>query len=626
MEREVTKRAIIYGLAALLLVSALTVMFLTAEYRPKLPPSDPPVPALQTAFLSTFSSLEALDNYINSKVGTQAYYPFYGRAALWLVNTPLLSTTDRANFFGSQAILKANTETFDYSSTNVQVEGVDEADIVKTDGEYLYILSGASVFIVRAYPPEDAEVLHEMSFEHMYPLELYVNGDVLVVLGSASLKSNRLYSYYGSYVNEIKTIVEVFDISDRRHPTLLRNITTTGGYFSSRMIDDFVYFIASAPAWMNNNRTVLPTISSNDKSKDIEATEVHYSNASDSSFDFTTIFAVNVKNTTEAPTYLTLLLGGACNIYASQANMYLTFPNTMSGTSIYRVRLQTGNLTCEANGSVDGRELNQFSMDEHNDYFRIITMSWRNGTSQTNLYVLDKNLTVTGKLENLGLNEYLHSSRFMDERCYLVTFKKTDPLFVINLTDPYNPAVLGELKIPGYSDYLHPYDETHIIGVGKETTEASQGDWAWYQGIKLSLFDVSNVSNPTQIDVFIIGDRGSDSPVLTDHKAFLFDRERELLVVPVLVKEIDRTQYPTDVPPDAYGTPVWQGAYVLRITKEGFTLRGRITHGAGSGVPENEYWVMRTLYIEDVLYTVSQMKLKLNDIDTLEKLGEVIFP
>jgi len=306
--------------------------------------------------------------------------------------------------------------------------------------------------------------------------------------------------------------------------------------------------------------------------------------------------------------------------------MYLTFPNTIGGTSIYRVRLQTANMACEANGSVDGRELNQFSMDEHGNYFRIVTMSWRNATSQTNLYVLDMNLTVVGRLENLGIHEYLHSSRFMGDRCYLVTFKKTDPLFVINLTDPANPTVLGELKIPGYSDYLHPYDETHIIGVGKETAEAYEGDWAWYQGIKVSLFDVSNVSNPTQVDVFIIGDRGSDSPILTDHKAFLFDRERELLVIPVLEAEIDRTQYPTDVPANAYGTPVWQGAYVLRITSEGFTLRGRITHGAGSGVPESGYWVMRSLYIEDVLYTVSQRKVKLNSLDDLELINEVELP
>jgi len=214
----------------------------------------------------------------------------------------------------------------------------------------------------------------------------------------------------------------------------------------------------------------------------------------------------------------------------------------------------------------------------------------------------------------------------MGNKCYLVTFVSIDPLFVIDLSNPTSPAVLGELKIPGYSDYLHPYDENHLIGVGKHTVEADQGYFAWYQGVKIALFDVSNVSNPVEIANYTIGERGSDSPVLRDHKAFLFDRQRNLLVIPALVAQIDRSEYPGEIPPYAYGKPVWQGALVFNVTLEkGFLLRGGITHIETTAEKENwNYYVQRSLYIEDTLYTVSNVKVKMNDLQDLAPINEII--
>jgi uncharacterized secreted protein with C-terminal beta-propeller domain len=213
----------------------------------------------------------------------------------------------------------------------------------------------------------------------------------------------------------------------------------------------------------------------------------------------------------------------------------------------------------------------------------------------------------------------------MGNRCYLVTFKKTDPLFVIDLSNATNPLVLGELEIPGYSDYLHPYDETHLIGVGKNTVEAEEGNFAWYQGIKVSLFDVSNVTNPIQKANYIIGDRGSDTPVLSDHKAFLFDRSKNLLAIPVMVAKIDESKYPSPVPPYAYGEPVWQGAYVFDISLyHDLVLEGNITHlNIDMSINEQEYWVKRSLYIKDVLYTVSDRIVKMNSLEDLSPIGEV---
>ena len=144
--------------------------------------------------------------------------------------------------------------------------------------------------------------------------------------------------------------------------------------------------------------------------------------------------------------------------------------------------------------------------------------SFSNSDLQNSIYVLDMNPTVIGKLQGLAKGETVHSARFMNTLCCLVTFRKVDPFFVIDLSDSWNPKVLGELKIAGYSDYMHMYDENHVIGAGKETVAAEQGDFSWYQGLKISLFDVTNVSDPKELARYIIGDRGSDSPVLNDHK------------------------------------------------------------------------------------------------------------
>jgi hypothetical protein len=398
------------------------------------------------------------------------------------------------------------------------------------------------------------------------------------------------------------------------------------------MIGEYVYFVASQTAYytleifpnVTIDKVNLPRIELDGNARNVDASEVCYSNSSDDSFLFTTIVALNVKNTAENPTYQTLMMGGTSAIYVSLHDIYITFQG-YGQTSIYRLRIENSTISPEAQGEVPGNVLNQFSMDEHNNYFRIATTTWTNWTSQHNVYVLDMNMSIVGRLENLAPSENLHSARFVGNKCYLVTFKKTDPLFVINLTDPTSPAVLGELEIPGYSDYLHPYDEDHLIGVGKETVEAEQGYFAWYQGIKVALFDVSNVSNPVQMANYTIGDRGSDSPVLTEHKAFLFDKSKNLLVIPVLVAKVDQSQYPGEVPPYAYGQPVWQGAYVFNLTlNEGFVFRGGITHiENGISIWNTSYYVERSLYIEDILYTVSKVKVELNSLEDLTFLKEI---
>jgi len=183
------------------------------------------------------------------------------------------------------------------------------------------------------------------------------------------------------------------------------------------------------------------------------------------------------------------------------------------------------------------------------------------------------------------------------------------------------------LKIPGYSDYLHPYDETHLIGVGKDTVD--MGSFAWYQGVKIALFDVSDPEDPREISKYVIGDRGTDSHVLRDHKAFLFSRSKNLLIVPILLAEIDEERYPGGVPPDAYGEYVWQGAYVFDISlTDGLVLRGGITHSEGKAQLESSWYyssisIKRSLYIDNVLYTISDGLVKMNNLEDLSEISEI---
>jgi len=275
-------------------------------------------------------------------------------------------------------------------------------------------------------------------------------------------------------------------------------------------------------------------------------------------------------------------------------------------------------------------------MDECEGYFRIATTSQMTGLAeepsqillrlQNNVYVLNMDLDMVGKVENIAPGENIHSARFMGDMCYLVTFRKVDPFFVISLSNPYSPKILGELKITGYSDYLHLYDESHVIGVGKETIAAEEGEFSWYQGIKISLFDVTDVTDPKGLAKYEIGDRGTDSPILRDHKAFLFDKEKNLLVIPVLVAEIDESRYPNGVPPYISGEIVRQGAYVFTISltlEEKIMLKGTITHIENGDIHNTSYHITRMLYINEVLYTISESKIKMNSLTDLTEINEL---
>jgi inhibitor of cysteine peptidase len=610
--------------AALLLVAV--VGFLAVNTPESVVPFEPA--NLGGNQINRFSSYEELQDFINTNA---QYTAFHTKGSFWRTSTPSVE--------GDIYALSVSG----YSTTNIQVAGVDEADIVKTDGEYIYLVSGQKVIIVKAYPPEQAQVLSEIKLEGT-AIGIFINGDRLVVFE----EEMPYYPYYDvrlgpagetympsiAYYTSSKTLIKVYDVSDRENPRLQRELSADGQYVSSRMIGDYAYVVINEPIYEQDDELTLPKIYSGNKPRKIPATDIYYCDVSDYYYAYTTIIAINTQNDDQNPTYAAMLLGASSNLYVSLDNIYLTLPvwggdvGDFQRTSIHRIHIGGNNMTYVASGEVPGMVLNQFSMDEYEGYFRVATTTYE-GTPRNNVYTLNMSLNITGSLENLAQGETIYSARFMGERCYLVTFKQIDPLFVIDLSDPDTPEVLGYLKVTGYSDYLHPYDETHIIGIGKETTDA--GQFAWYQGVKISLFDVTDVSNPREISKVEIGDRGTDSPVLWDHKAFLFDKSRNLLVMPISVAEVDETDYPEGVPSWAYGEPVWQGAYVFDISlDQGLQLKGRITHIESPAELEQGYYysysplsVERSLYIGDVLYTISSAKIKMNNLENLGYINEV---
>ncbi len=597
----------------------------------------------------------------------------------------------------------------DYSKTNIQVEGVDEADIIKTDGKNIYALVNKDLFIVLAYPAKKAEVLSKISFKSR-PQDIYVNGDFLVVFGyDTYLRTEKRFAKM-PWRNSTFTFFKVFDISDPKNPKQNIDLDFKGNYTDSRMIGDYVYFLTQDYNYSyRDDVSPLPiALRNGDVIEERIMPNVYYFDCPYYSYNFLTVASINIKNPKEKPKREFYIMPSNQKIYVSQKNLYITYTQnineeelaekmiidavypllkkedkekidkimavddfilnereknekvmlvifgsseylkninnsekfedeiekkikdkiskiSLQNTIIHKIAIKNGNLNYVVKAQVPGRVLNQFSMDEKDGYFRIATTKDRSWSvyldeeekkSYNNLYVLDENLKQVGALDHLAPEEKIYSVRFMQNRAYMVTFKQMDPLFVIDLSNPREPKVLGKLKIPGYSDYLHPYDKNTLIGFGKDTGENKWGGVS-AKGLKLSLFDVSDVSRPKEIDTYIMGDAGSDSIALHDHKAFLFSKEKHLLAIPVAIREKQGEGY--------WGKITFNGAMIFNVDKNGFELKGKIDHNdknSDSGRVYGKYYydnsVKRILYLDDKLYTFSNKYIKINNISNLD--------
>ncbi len=709
-------------------------------------------PSQTSSELKNFKSWEEVSLFLKSATQT-SYYPYYSRGMMDAI--PMMAAPEAKA--GAAETSASDQAAPDYSTTNVQVEGVDEADILKNDGEYLYSVSNGQIAIIKAYPATEAKLVAVINDSNEQYTDIFISKNKLVAFGYkeynwdpiirpleaeitqqtspdqspggivskvaqavapifSDLLPSRPYWY-----SQNAAFIKVFDTTDKSSPKELKKITVKGDYKDARLIGNKIYTFFTDSAYYGLPRPVYEV---DGKTMDIQPSEIAYFDHPFDYYQFTIILGLDLENLNADAQRKIVLMGGAQELFVSQENAYVTytsynyyypkwaayqdavFPSmpeeykakiaavdetdlpdwrkdnlkisianeflqelsqseeTASTTLSQRLydnlqqveqkyqqerertiihKFSLGSkIDYEGKGSVPGRVLNQFSMDEYDGNFRIATtlgQVFRSNQGQTlstnNLYVLDSSLKTIGNLENLAPGETIYSARFLGKRAYLVTFKKVDPLFAIGLDDPANPKLLGKLKIPGYSDYLHPYDETHLIGLGKDAVPAEEGDFAWYQGVKLALFDVSDVSTPKELATYTIGDRGTDSYALQDHKAFLFSKNKNLLVIPILLAKINKEKYPRGVEPSHYGDYEFQGAYIFNITLEnGFQFRGAVGHANPEDFAKSgEYYygwggtdVKRSAYINNALYTVSDARIKANDLDTLKEQASIELP
>ncbi|MEX1029886.1 MAG: beta-propeller domain-containing protein [Paenibacillaceae bacterium] len=570
----------------------------------------------------------------------------------------------------------------DYSTTNVQVQGVDESDVVKSDDTYIYQVIEQKVVITRAYPADQMSIVSTIPYADtgFTPMEIYVEDEQLIVIGSSN--SNKMdvvpmaeekRMIYPVEPTVYTTRAIIYDMSDRTAPKQIREVEIEGNYVSSRKIGSSLYLVSNKNInyyYMANEQAdvAAPTYrdsNSSDKMVPISYDEIRYFPDSIEP-NYLLISGVNL-NDNDQSMEVQAYLGSGQNIYASSEHLYVAvtqyddipiqpatdgvsseltkrrYTPQSTQTAIFKFALFEGTITYMADGEVPGTILNQFSMDEHNGNFRIATTSgeaWRSDEliSNNNLYVLNESLDTIGKVENIAPGEKIYSVRFMGDRAYMVTFKTVDPLFVIDVADPTNPSILGALKIPGYSDYLHPYDETHIIGFGKDTIEQSNKDehgniintTAYYLGMKIAMFDVTDVTKPKELHTLKIGDRGTNSELLNNHKALLFAKAKNLMAFPVELYEVKANH----TSPLEYGQFSYQGAYVYNIdVVKGFTLKGRITHitdeqlsKAGNNWYDSNKNVRRILYMDDTLYTLSNSMIRAHNLSDLQAIGSLNIP
>ena len=550
-----------------------------------------------------------------------------------------------------------SSSTRDYSKTNIQVEGVDEADIIKTDGNYIYSLSESKVLITNVEDMNNPKVESTIEEGSSIPVDLILYKDKLVIISSKDTSNTGRYYYY----NNSNTVVTIYDISNKSKPKLVKSLELYEPYETTRSIDGNLYVFSKGYLREKKNK-VNRNYKVDSKTKELDFKDIKYLKNKKSNIQ--TLIAEVDLNNIKSDIKLSSYLFDISNAYVSKKNIYLlnegynyndislkdlfslkgvfgvfdTDYDYTRTTQIYKFSINKNNgIKYVNNSKVEGTTINQYSLDEKDDKLRVAVET----DDGTQIVVLDKNLKQIGETDKVAEGENMYASRFIGDKAYLVTFKNTDPLFVIDLSDPKNPEVLGELKIPGYSTYLHPYDENHIIGIGMDTEEVVHrdyrgrvtGTWTEILGMKMALFDVSDVNNPEEIDSVKIGDRRTVSAVLTNPKALLFSKEKNLLAIPVNNYSSDFSikaseNYETEI--NSYknynSSYVSEGYLVYNINKKGFKQKGVITHEKDNTKKYYYYdntRLLRGLYIDDNLYTVSEDYIKVNKLEDLSELGSL---
>ena len=487
--------------------------------------------------------------------------------------------------------------TGDFSTTTEQEEGVQEADVIKNDGEYLYVLSRGNLRIVKATPVEEMEEMGSVDLRG-YGFDMYLVGEKVVAITTPEFESTPVDSFpvddgapgdpatdvvttnpspgapmparsallVAEYFYQPRVQITVIDVADKANPHVLSRTQLDGNINSSRMIGNRLYLVmvhypdflpliaesvGAADSKDGGVSDVIPNIKIdvdgvNVVDGDVAEPTDFYRPVDQDGWGLTTVVSFDVDTPTDYQSQS--VVGYPSNAYMSTEALYLTntdydFEGKMRETTdIYKFAVVEGGTELAATGSVPGRVLNQYSMGEHNGFLRLAStvgptfnrLGQNTSESKNNVYVLeqvDDTLTVAGSVEGLAPGESIQSARFLGDRGFVVTFVQIDPLFTLDLSDPRDPKVVGELKVPGFSTFVTPMGENHLLTIGRDTND----DFGFVRadGVRLSIFDVTDFANPQLAHSETIGSGGAYSEALFNPKAFTYFEQRDLLAFPV---------------------------------------------------------------------------------------------
>jgi uncharacterized secreted protein with C-terminal beta-propeller domain len=599
--------------------------------------------ALLDGALTQFGSADAFKQYLINTALAQ-YKDLFGQTLTYYYQP--VYTLDRGVPTGFTLTLNnamaATADPASFSQTNVQVQGVDEADFVKTDGNFIYDLRNNELDIVAVGPGNAMKIDSRTTIEGYAQAE-YLIGNRVAIISSVydspvdvnsiprSSQGFPLLGFFGG-----RTKITVLDVSDRSNPKVASATYVDGFIMGSRAIGNEIYLVNQnyvtglpAPAYTYFNGTYiyqtqdeylhmiagheldlgLPHIYTRPGgpgtplevaglvSDPAQIFKPLVSNAD----DLLSVFSLDVSSANPELVQATSILASyASTIYASPTHLYVAMPHWSTdgsvGTDVLQFSLNGPTVTLTAAGFVNGQVLNQFSMDENGQYFRIATTTnW--GTNPTNnLDVMTADgasLKVVGTLADFAHGEYIRAVRFLGDRAFVVTFQTIDPLWGIDLSNPAAPAQVGELHLPGFSTYLQPIDANHLLGIGREAVHTG--------GLKLSLFNITDLRNPVDVGDYVVNPPqwnwwwGSGSEAEWDHHAVGYFPEFDTLAIPIYGTY-------TDYNYSSFESSLW----VFDVnTSTGFTKIGQVNQDSQ---------VRRSLRIDDRLYSIGEDSIKVQPI------------
>ena len=513
--------------------------------------------------------------------------------------------------------MNSSVQLKEHAETNTQTKGVDEGDIIKTDSRYIYFIgsdTGGSNKKLRIIDTQTMEAvfdsyIYDENGDILWISDIYVNGNTLVAICTMQNSYDAYSRAYGYYGDTGTTIVMSFDITKRNQPKLIRSNTQDGSYRSSRMVGNILYTVSQYYVRAESEETLENVCIPKVGGAEIGCDCIFLPETAGDSYILLTALDAASKDSAVSSV---AVLGNSGNYYCSEDTFYVIAedynykdnnPEIREKTVINSFSLDGTSIAFKATGEVTGRIINQYSLDQYEGKLRIATTCFNNRTNKnvSSLYVLDKNLDTIGKLEDIANNEQIKSVRYMGKQAYIVTFRNTDPLFAIDLSDPKNPTVKGELKIPGYSAYLHPIGDNLLIGIGYEGDSQN----ADFDSVKVSLFDISDPTNLKELDKLAY--LKTSTSVRENPKELIYKADEGILGMPMNTYDengVDRL------------------FYIIQVKDNKLTMKHKLMHLSGHYKGINHF---RGTYIGDSFFTVSDYLVKKFDFGTGEFEAQVTF-